>query len=246
MTRLLVSVRSAAEAIAALAGGADVIDVKEPHRGALGPADPQVWRDVLSAVAGKVPVSVALGELADLSQSSEAWEQISDALIGVRWAKLGLARMAVRDDRRTVWLDALRSLPNSVEPVAVVYADWQLAAAPRPESVLEAAASNDVSMLLVDTFDKSAGNLLAHWSPAEVQSFAARVRCAGMKMALAGSLNIDDLPQFSDVPCDFIAVRGAACRGGREGTIDEQFTRRLSSAVQQLGRTNEGATFANA
>ena len=36
---LLVSVRSADEAIAALAGGADVIDVKEPNRGALGAAD---------------------------------------------------------------------------------------------------------------------------------------------------------------------------------------------------------------
>ena len=36
---LLVSVRSAAEALAALAGGADVIDVKEPNQGSLGAAD---------------------------------------------------------------------------------------------------------------------------------------------------------------------------------------------------------------
>ena len=36
---LLVSVRSGAEAEAALAGGADLIDVKEPTRGALGRAD---------------------------------------------------------------------------------------------------------------------------------------------------------------------------------------------------------------
>ena len=35
---LLVSVRSAAEAITALEAGADVIDVKEPSRGALGAA----------------------------------------------------------------------------------------------------------------------------------------------------------------------------------------------------------------
>ena len=42
MTRLLVSVRSAAEAEAALLGGADVIDVKEPDRGPLGRADDAV------------------------------------------------------------------------------------------------------------------------------------------------------------------------------------------------------------
>ena len=38
-SRLLVSVRSAAEAEIALHGGADLIDVKEPTRGSLGRAD---------------------------------------------------------------------------------------------------------------------------------------------------------------------------------------------------------------
>ncbi len=55
MTRLLVSVRSAAEAEIALVGGAALIDVKEPARGALGMADFQVIRDVITAVAGRAP-----------------------------------------------------------------------------------------------------------------------------------------------------------------------------------------------
>ena len=37
----LVSVRSPEEALAALEGGADLIDVKEPSRGPLGAADPR-------------------------------------------------------------------------------------------------------------------------------------------------------------------------------------------------------------
>ncbi len=65
MTALLVSVRSAAEAEAALAGGAALIDVKEPARGALGRADDAVIADVVRAVAGRAPVSAALGELRD-------------------------------------------------------------------------------------------------------------------------------------------------------------------------------------
>ena len=65
MTRLLVSVRSAAEAEAALTGGASVIDVKEPTRGALGRADDGAIADVVAAVAGRAPVSAALGELRD-------------------------------------------------------------------------------------------------------------------------------------------------------------------------------------
>ena len=37
--RLLVSVRSADEVAAAMAGGADIIDAKEPARGSLGAVD---------------------------------------------------------------------------------------------------------------------------------------------------------------------------------------------------------------
>jgi uncharacterized protein (UPF0264 family) len=63
--QLLVSVRSAAEAEAALEGGADVIDVKEPSRGSLGRADDDVIAEVVSTVAGRRTVTAAMGELVD-------------------------------------------------------------------------------------------------------------------------------------------------------------------------------------
>ena len=52
MTQLLVSVRDAAEALFAVAAGADLIDVKEPSRGPLGAPDRQTLDAVLAAVAG--------------------------------------------------------------------------------------------------------------------------------------------------------------------------------------------------
>ncbi len=48
--RLLVSVRSAEEALAAIAGGADILDVKEPSRGSLGMAN----SEVIAAIARQV------------------------------------------------------------------------------------------------------------------------------------------------------------------------------------------------
>lgn len=62
MTRLLVSVVSAEEARAALAGGADIIDVKDPRAGALGAPSPRVLAEVVDAVGDAAPVSVALGD----------------------------------------------------------------------------------------------------------------------------------------------------------------------------------------
>src|SRR4051812_30438336 len=79
---LLVSVRSAAEAEAALAGGADLIDVKEPARGPLGRADDAVIDAVVASVAGRRPVSAALGELAERGGPLPA---------GCRYVKWGLA-----------------------------------------------------------------------------------------------------------------------------------------------------------
>ncbi len=60
-TGLLVSVKSADEATAAVKAGATLIDVKDPTRGSLGMAPADVVEAVLEAVGQKVPVSAALG-----------------------------------------------------------------------------------------------------------------------------------------------------------------------------------------
>src|SRR5207248_4650901 len=83
--KLLVSVRNRAEAEAALAGGADLIDVKEPKRGALGAADARTLAAVVAAVAGRRPVSAALGEL------RETFWKGPPALPGLAYVKWGLA-----------------------------------------------------------------------------------------------------------------------------------------------------------
>ncbi|MFM9024862.1 MAG: (5-formylfuran-3-yl)methyl phosphate synthase, partial [Planctomycetaceae bacterium] len=61
---LLVSVRDAAEAEEALAGGASIVDVKEPRRGPLGAASAATAAAVAGAVAGHAPWTLACGELA--------------------------------------------------------------------------------------------------------------------------------------------------------------------------------------
>ena len=61
--RLLVSVRNAEEARAALAGGAEIIDAKEPSRGALGAVDDRRAARDRRAVDGMRPVSAALGDV---------------------------------------------------------------------------------------------------------------------------------------------------------------------------------------
>src|SRR5215468_9568595 len=86
---LLISVRDAAEAEAALRGGADVIDVKEPRRGSLGRADAATIAAVVACVAGRRPVSAALGELVE--PGSEAVP--GPGLSFVKWGLAGTASL---------------------------------------------------------------------------------------------------------------------------------------------------------
>jgi len=60
--QLLVSVADAADATAAIDGGADIIDAKDPSRGALGPVAPEALAAIIASVAGRRPVSAALGD----------------------------------------------------------------------------------------------------------------------------------------------------------------------------------------
>ena len=212
---LLVSVRSAAEAEMAVAGGAALIDVKEPARGALGRADDATIAAVVRAVAGRRPVSAALGELID----EETLPQGSD----LRYVKWGLAQCEGRD-----WRTALRSRLErpGPQPVIVAYADWQCAQAPRVEDVVALASARPGNVLLLDTHCKDAAPLSLRRKPtlldwlaiADVIELCQRCRQAKVRVALAGSLGAVEIEALLPARPAWFAVRGAVCDGDDRGS----------------------------
>ncbi len=235
VAQLLVSVRSGDEARAALAGGADVIDIKEPLRGPLGRAECAVWNDVTDIVRRTVPVSVALGELHEWSADNGLEEIPRSLWSGLAYCKLGLSN-APPD-----WIDRWRRLrdrltenqPASPAWVAVVYVDWQAAGAPAPQAVIDEASTIEACRgVLFDTWGKSrcSGITLA-WRP-----YVDRVRNSGRFVALAGSLDAERIRELAPLEPDLFAVRGAACIGGnRLGIVDRRRVSDLATAVQKLG-----------
>jgi (5-formylfuran-3-yl)methyl phosphate synthase len=231
-TGLLVSVRSAAEAGIALAGGADLIDVKEPRHGSLGAAEPAVWAAVAKAVAGRVPTSVALGELLDDFQL----QRLPHAA-GMNFAKVGLSGCEGVPDWAERWMRAMRGLSAGVRPVAVAYADWKAARSPSAVEMLPVAAQLGAPYLLIDTFDKSSGRLLDHLSfdaLAQLSDSAAR---RGIRLVLAGSLDECAIRRLAELRPAYFAVRGAACKGARTQAITLARVKRLVEVV----RTSVGA-----
>jgi uncharacterized protein (UPF0264 family) len=233
MPGLLVSVRSREEALAAWAGGADVIDVKEPDRGPLGRADAAVWRAVRASLPAGVPVSVALGELPDGGIPRQV-----DDYAGIAFRKLGLARAG--PDWRRRWAGILATHAEGPPWVAVAYADWSRAEAPDPESVLGAARFFGCAGLLIDTWDKTRPSPLAPREP--WVSLVREARGAGLLVALAGRLDRYAIDRLAGLEPDLFAVRGAACRGrDRRGAIDRQRVADLSRLVRSLSGHGAGA-----
>jgi (5-formylfuran-3-yl)methyl phosphate synthase len=216
MTALLVSVRSAEEATAACAGGAGLIDVKEPANGPLGRAEPAAVRAVLREVGGRRPVSAALGELQD--------DNRVPAVTGLAYAKWGLAGCG--DDAR--WPDRLRAAGRwlvTVTPgcqlVAVAYGDWRRAHSPSPEAVCDFACSERCGALLLDTLGKDGTTLLDWTDLGDLRRLGRACRDARVPLALAGSLGPAELLRLLEIRPAWFAVRGAVCRGGnRQGAVD--------------------------
>ena len=86
---LLVSVATPADAAAALAGGADLIDAKDPAAGALGAVTLQTLREIRATVAGARTVTAALGDATDEDEVERTARGFAAA--GARFVKVGFA-----------------------------------------------------------------------------------------------------------------------------------------------------------
>lgn len=219
--RLLVSVRSVAEACAALAGGVDIVDVKEPSHGSLGMASTKVIADIAQFVteqsglntreSSSIPLSVALGEIIDW-RNKNGIDALPDA---VTFAKLGPSGLKDHADWRDEWFalrcrfDRERSVP--LKWVAVAYADAEEARSPTIDSIFQAAAETQCAGLLIDTYSKTSGTLLNHCTESELKSLATRCHSAGLFLALAGKITRDSLPLLKAIAPNVIAIRSAAC-----------------------------------
>ena len=232
---LLVSVRNAAEAAEALDGGAAIIDVKEPRHGPLGAAEPEAIAAVARVVGTRRPWTMACGELGgDAAHESVAGSIRSRfdhmlALLGgsavpPAAVKIGLAGAAGTDWQRRL-LAVFELLPAGSDRVAVAYADWQQAGAPSPPEVIAAAAGLNCPVLLIDTFDKTAGGLFACCPPGMPATWVAAARAARLQVAVAGRITPAEIQSAWDLRPDVVALRSAVCFNGRDGAVQAGLVR---------------------
>jgi (5-formylfuran-3-yl)methyl phosphate synthase len=251
--QLLVSVRSAAEAVAAVSGGCDILGVKDPARGPLGMADVSVIEQVLqTGRAAGVPVSAALGEVSDYPRSAtltNSNRRLPDSLVNLSFTKIGLANLGHDSNWQARWQDTMSLLAatSATKPdadsctwVAVIYADWQQAAAPSPDDIVDSVLSSSwstgsrIAGVLVDTWSKRSGRLLDSLPVEQLRDLASSVQQSDRFFAVAGRLTSGMLPELVSVRPDIVAVRSAACRNeDRTSSVDGDAVRRLRTEIDR-------------
>jgi len=234
--QLLVSVADPREARAALAGGADLIDAKDPRRGALGAVAPQRLRAICDAVGAQRPVSAALGDAAQAAPIADAVRVAVDA--GVAYVKVGFR--GIRSPARVHDLAAAARAPAGLRLILVAYADWERAEGPRPDVLLEVAVAVGAAGVLIDTAFKGTG-LFDLLSCDTVGTWVAATRGAGLLAALGGGLEGPDLPTAREAGADIVGVRGAACEGGRTGSVSVARVAALSALADRAPLVRAGA-----
>ena len=237
--RLLVSVANREEAVAARAGGADIIDAKDPTTGPLGAVSIAVLHEIHAASNGTRPVTAALGDAADARAIEHAACMFGGA--GAMLVKVGLAGIAGVERAAALLAAAVRGATagsgGRCGVIAVAYADAPRVASLAPGAVTEAAAAAGTAGVLLDTADKDGPGLRDLLSPGALAAWVTRAHEARLLVALAGRLRADDLGFVRDAGADIAGVRGAACEGGRTGRVTANKVRalRMLCAPPNLG-----------
>jgi (5-formylfuran-3-yl)methyl phosphate synthase len=244
--RLLVSVRSGDEVPAALAGGADIIDAKEPKRGSLGAVSPDVLSEIVAAIPGYCPLSIALGDVATALQVEESIAALQlNPREGPVYVKLGFAALvsseAITQLLGVAVMTASRhgSMPGII---AVAYADAAQAGTATAEAIVQAAVKSKCAGVLLDTHQKNGRGLFSLIGDIGVASWLDCARSAGLLSAVAGSLDASDIARVSALNPDVIGARGAACEGGRDGVVSRERVAALRRKIPRdfAKRVNQG------
>jgi uncharacterized protein (UPF0264 family) len=201
------------EAVEAIAGGADIIDVKNPKEGALGANFPWVIKRIRQITPKNIEVSCTLGEVPNLP-GAVSLAALGAATTGVNYIKAGLYGLRIPEE--VVYLmqkviKAAKDFNPSIKVVISGYADAGRTNTIDPLLVPEIAHKAQADVAMIDTAIKDGKRLFDFLTMHQLRRFVDAAHNYGLRAALAGSLKKEDLPLVQDLGADVAGLRGAAC-----------------------------------
>ncbi|MCX8150275.1 MAG: (5-formylfuran-3-yl)methyl phosphate synthase [Candidatus Bathyarchaeota archaeon] len=243
--KLLVSPTDEKEALEAIAGGADIVDVKNPKEGTLGASFPWIIKRVREITPKNIEVSCTIGDLPNLPGTA-ALSALGAATLGVSYIKAGLYGVKNKDEAVVLMKNitrAVKAFDASIKVVATGYADAERISAVDPLLVPVIAHIAECDVAMVDTAVKDGKTLLDFLHQHQLQTFIDEAHTLNLKVALAGSVKKEHLPLLYKLGTDIVGVRGAACTNGdrKSGQITRQRVRELVQTLHAIESNLSGA-----
>ncbi|CAO4149345.1 hypothetical protein LPLAFNJD_LOCUS2921 [Methylorubrum aminovorans] len=217
--RLLVSVRGPDEALTALRAGADLIDAKDPERGALGALPAETVRAVVAGIGRRAVTSAVAGD--------GTGTEIAAAIAEMAATGVDFIKIAVGTANDAALAEAAAQAPGRV--IGVLFAEDGLAVDALPARL---AAAGFVGAM-IDTRGKTGTALPTLMSGPRLAAFVAGCRAHGLMSGLAGSLGLADIPALARLNPDYLGFRGGLCRDGdRRQALDGTRVARAVTAMR--------------
>ena len=206
MTGMLASVTTAAEAEMVLAASVDIVDLKNPARGALGELPLIMISNIVRQVNGASRVSATIGDLLDMDPQGVCKRVRQTADTGVDFVKVGLFPAPAL----AACIDALgREAQRGIRLVAVLLADRNPAV-----ELVDSLSAHGFTGAMLDTAGKRQGSLTSVMTLPTLGQFVKHARNVGLLSGLAGSLRLPDIGPLTALAPDYLGFRGALCQEG--------------------------------
>ncbi len=232
---MLISPSNEQEALEAIAGGADIIDVKNPKEGALGASFPWIIRRIREITPSDRAVSCTLGDLPNLPGSASLAAYGAVAL-GVNYVKVSLYGLKTSEDAVVLLKAVVKAAKTNcdVKVVAAGFADAHRIGSLPPSEVPKVASEAGCDVAMIDTAVKDGKNLFDFMTPEQLTRFVSESHSYHLEAALAGSLQKEHLPALCRLDADLVGLRGAACADGDrlKGHITRQKVHELVEIVR--------------
>ncbi len=198
MSKILASIQNISEARILINSDIDIIDLKDPSKGALGKLNKNNIKEIINFINKKKLTSSTIG---DLPNNKELITKNVDELsvIDVDFIKIGVYE--------NTYISTLSEINSCKKLIAVFFADLFL---PKKEDLLVLKESG-FSGVMIDTSNKKLGNLFNHITFSEVSNFISNSKKLNLLTGIAGSINESHINQIIKLDPNYMGFRGALC-----------------------------------